>query len=103
MLYTIVMVSAINQHEAATDIHISLPFEPPSYLPLHPTPLGCHRAPDLGFLHHTANSHWLSILHMVIYMFQCLIVLESRQFRKEHAFWKPDSITKMGKANQLCH
>ena len=22
-------------------------------------------------LHHTANSHWLSVLHMVIFMFQC--------------------------------
>ena len=43
----------------------------PSFLnlPPHPTPLGCHRA--LGSLHHTANSHWLSILHMIVYMFRC--------------------------------
>ena len=34
-----------------------LPREPP--LPPHPTPLGCHRAPDLGSLCHTANSHRL--------------------------------------------
>ena len=34
-------------------------------LPLYPTPLHCHRAPDLN---HTANSHWL--FYMVMYMFQ---------------------------------
>ena len=28
------------QQESATGIHISLPFEPPSHLPPHPTPLG---------------------------------------------------------------
>ena len=42
-----------------------LPLEPPSHLPPHPTPLGCHRALDLSSLHHTTNSHWLSIVHMV--------------------------------------
>ena len=31
---------------------------------------GCHRTPGLNSLHHTANSHWLAILNMVIYMFQ---------------------------------
>ena len=34
----------------------------------HSTPLGCHRAPDLSSLRHTANSHWLSILHMVSFL-----------------------------------
>ena len=48
-----------------------LPFEPPFYLPHYPTPLGCHRALDLSSLLHTANSHWLSVLYMVMYMFQC--------------------------------
>ena len=43
----------------------------PSHLPLYPAPLGCHRALALGALCHTANVHWLSILHMVMYMFQC--------------------------------
>ena len=37
-----------------------LPIEPPSHLPPHPTPLGYYKALDLGSLHHTANSHWLS-------------------------------------------
>ena len=28
---------------------------------MHPTPLSCHKALALDSLHHTANSHWLSI------------------------------------------
>ena len=45
------------------------PVEPPSYLPLHPTLLGCYRASDWAPCWHIANSHWLSILHMVMHMF----------------------------------
>ena len=63
MLYNFVLVSAIHQHESAVDIHMS-PLEPASHLPLHSTPLGCHRAPHLSSLHHTVNPHYLSILHM---------------------------------------
>ena len=48
-----------------------LPPEPPSHLLPHPSPPGCHRAPGLSSLRHTANSHWLSILHLVMCMFQC--------------------------------
>ena len=57
------LVSAIHQHEPAIGVHRS----PPKWtsLPPHSTPLHCHRAPDLCSLLHTANSHWLSILHMV--------------------------------------
>ena len=50
------------RHDLSTE-HIDIyPFslEPLSHLPPHPTPLDCHRAPDLSSLHHTANSHWLS-------------------------------------------
>ena len=66
------MVSAIHQHESAIGIYICpFPIEPSSHLPPHPTLLGCHRAPDLSSLHHTANFHLLSILHMVMYMFPC--------------------------------
>ena len=61
------MVSAIHQQESA----IGTQTFPPSHLPPHPTPLGCHRAPTLGSVCHTANSHWLSFLHLVMYMFQC--------------------------------
>ena len=45
------------------------PLEPSSYLPPSlPTPPGCHRALALGSLCYTSNSHWPSILHMVIYV-----------------------------------
>ena len=43
----------------------------PSHLPPHPIPLDSYRAPVLGALHHTSNLHWLPILHMVMYVFQC--------------------------------
>ena len=70
--FTILLASAIPQHESAIGIHMSL--DPPSQLPPDPTPLSCHRAlshkANLSFLHHTANSHWLCILYMVMYMFQ---------------------------------
>ena len=52
-------------------VHISHHPETPSHLPPHPIPLGCPRAPALGALLHALNLHWSSILHMVIYMFQC--------------------------------
>ena len=48
----------------------SLPLEPLSHFPPHPTPLGGQRAPDLNFLCHLANSHWVPISHIVMYMFQ---------------------------------
>ena len=47
----------------------ALSSEPPSHLPLHPTPLGCPRAWDSSSLHHTASSHWISALHTVKCMF----------------------------------
>ena len=45
--------------------------ESPSHILPHPIPPDCHRAPALGALSHTLDFHWLSILHMVMYMFQC--------------------------------
>ena len=48
-----------------------LHLEPPSHLPPHPIPLGCHRALALGSMCHTANSNWLSILYTLMYMCQC--------------------------------
>ena len=44
-----------------------LPFILP---PTSPKP-GCHGAPSLSSLHHTANFHLLSILHTVVCMFPC--------------------------------
>ena len=54
-------------HVSATGVHTSSP----SWTSFLISPLRCHRALNLGSLHHTANSHWLSILHMVILMSQC--------------------------------
>ena len=65
------VVFAIRQHESAMDVHVSPHPEPPSYLPPHPIPLGCPSAPALSALIHASNLHWSSILHMVVYMFQC--------------------------------
>ena len=48
----------------------SLPPPSPSHLPPHPT-LDCHRAPGWISLCHTANSHWLSILHIIVHVFLC--------------------------------
>ena len=48
-----------------------LPLESTSHLLPHSIHLGCHRAPDLSSLNHTVNSHWLTILHILVYMFPC--------------------------------
>ena len=64
--YNIVLVSDIiniNQPQVYT---CPLLPESASHFPPCPTPLGCHRALGLSSLHHTENSHWLSILHLVV-------------------------------------
>ena len=43
-----------------------LPFKACSHLPPHPSPSRLIQSPCLNFLSHTANSHWLSILHTII-------------------------------------
>ena len=48
-----------------------LPVDPPSHLLFHHTPLACRRALGLRSLHPTTNSHWLSVLCMVMHRFQC--------------------------------
>ena len=60
-------VSVKYQHESATGTHMSLLLGPPT--PSHPSRL----PQNIGLTCqcHTANSHWLSVLHMVVYMFQC--------------------------------
>ena len=59
----------IHRHESASGIHMSPPawtsFPPPT--PPHPSKLSL----GLSSQHHIANSLWLSVLHMVMYIFQC--------------------------------
>ena len=52
-----------------------IPMSPPSWISLSP-PTASHtsrlsQSLGLSSLHQTANSHWLTILHMVVYMFPC--------------------------------
>ena len=81
MLYNIVLwfLQYISMNHPYVYI-CSLPLEPPSHLPPHPTPLCCHRASYLSSLFRTANSHQLAIniLHVVMYMFQCYSLNSSR-------------------------
>ena len=68
MLYNVVLVSAVQQ--SAVSIHILSPSEPPSHPPpSHPS--RSSQSPELSSLYYTAASHWLSILHMIVYMFPC--------------------------------
>ena len=63
-----VLVSAIHQHEPPIGTHVS----PPSWASLPPTLSHASRllqSPGLNSLGHTENSHWLFILHILVYMF----------------------------------
>ena len=75
ILYWFLLYISMNQPQAYT--HPG-PLEPPSHFPRLPTPLRGHKAPDLGSLCHTANSHRLSPLHMVTYVSQCCSLNSSR-------------------------
>ena len=57
----------------------------PSHLPPYPIPLGCPRASALSALLHTLNSHSSSILHLVIYMFQCYSLKSSHSHLLPHS------------------
>ena len=54
--------------------------QPSSHLTPKTTPVGCQRAPALGFLCQTASSHWLSISHTVMHLFQCYSLKSSHLF-----------------------
>ena len=61
-------LSNLNMNQPQVYIH-PLPFETPS--PSHPSRL--IQSPCLSFLSHTANSPWLSILHMVMKVSMLLV------------------------------
>ena len=79
------MVFAIHRHESAMGVHVSHHPESPFRLPPYPIPLGCPRAPALGALLHASNLHWSSILHTVIYMFQCSSLILSHPCLLPHS------------------
>ena len=59
MLYNIMFLPHIKMNQPEVYVCL-LPFELPCHLTPWPTPLSCHRAPDLSSLHHTADFHWVS-------------------------------------------
>ena len=63
-----------------------LPPEPPSYRILsHPSRLS--QSTSLSSLSYIANSHWLIILHMVVYLFPC------NSFHSSHPFLPPQPMS----------
>ena len=80
LLYNIVLASGIYQHESDTGIHMS----PSSWTSL-PPPTPSHtsrlsKSTELSSPCHSANSHLLSALHMVMYMFPCYCLNSSHPF-----------------------
>ena len=71
------MIFVIHWHESAAGVHVCPQPEPSSHLPPYPILLGCSRALALSALLHASNLHWSSVLHMVIYMFQCYFLKSS--------------------------
>ena len=54
--------------------------EHPSHLPPYPIPQGHTSAPALSTLSHASNLDWLSVSHMIIYMFQCYSLKSSHPY-----------------------
>ena len=71
LLYNIDFISAIDQHELAIGVHRSLPSWTSLLPPTLSYPFRLLQSPGLSSPSHTANSHRLSILHMVLYMLLC--------------------------------
>ena len=79
----------MHQYELSIGIHMFPPAWTPSHLPHQPIPLGYHRGLVLSLLHNTSNLHWLSILHMVTYMFQCYALKSFHAFLLEKTLESP--------------
>ena len=81
ILYIVVLIYAIHQHESAIDIHMS----PPSWASVPPPTLSypsrLSQGTSLSSPSHTVNSHWLFILHIVVFpcnpIFKKAIVLQN--------------------------
>ena len=71
LLYNIVWVFAIHQHEPATGVPVFPILNPSSHLSPHPIPLGHPSAPAPSMLYHAWNLDWRFVSHMILYMFQC--------------------------------
>ena len=96
-----IVISAVYQHESAIHIHVSLASWtslPPSS-PSNPSRLS--QSPSLIFLSHTANSHWLAILHIVVYVFPCYSLHLSHPFLPL-PFVRLWDIFILGYSNTLC-
>ena len=71
LLYNIVLASHTSTQISHTYTYVSSLLNIASHLPPHPISLKLSQNTGLGSLFHTGNSHLLSILHTVMYMFSC--------------------------------
>ena len=65
-----------------------LPPWPPSHLPPHPS-CSLSQSPCWSSLSHTANSQWLSILHVLVYMFPWFLKAMYRYFGQKKGRSEP--------------
>ena len=92
-----VLVSSIHQHELAIGTHMSPPSwtSLPPHTPSHPSRVS--QSLGLSSLNHTANSHWLSVLHIVVYTLEKAMAPHSSTLAwKIPWMGEPDRLQSMG-------